>query len=194
MIEVKDRIDVKEAQTDLRILFRRTRLLISFCLLTFCLCISPAHAQEDQTNLAPPPLKQLSKSEKDQLDAQTNVKDRTKLALELMTVRLKKAEDLGANEGFDEMFTELGGFHALMDNTLTFLIKGNPNDGKVLNNIKRFEIGLRTFMPRLERIRRESPMKYETYVRNLMKYLRDARTKAVEPFFGTTVVPDGGSY
>ncbi len=194
MTEPKGRTELNEAKTGLRLLFRSTMLLASFCLLILSFGVVSAQAQDDPPGLAPPPLKQISKSEKDQLAAETNIKDHTKLALELMALRLKKAEELSAGEVFDDMFTELGGFHAIMDNTLAFLIKGNTNNGKVLNNIKRFEIGLRAFMPRLETLRRESPTKYETYVRNLIKYLRDARSKAIEPFFGTSVVPDGGSY
>lgn len=194
MTEVKGRTEMSKASIYLRLLLRRRALLISFCLFTLSFGAASVNAQDDPPDLAPPPLKRISKAEKDQLDAETNIKDHTKLALELMAVRLEKAEELSAGEGFDDMFTELGGFHALMDNTLAFLIKGNTNNGKVLNNIKRFEIGLRAFMPRLETLRRESPIKYETYVRNLIRYLRDARTKAIEPFFGTSVVPDGGNY
>lgn len=194
MTEVKRRTEMNKATTAFRLMFRRKALLVPFCLFMLSFGAASVNAQDDPPDLAPPPLKQISKSEKEQLNAETNIKDHTKLALELMAVRLKKAEELSAGEGFDEMFTELGGFHAIMDNTLAFLIKGNTNNGKVLNNIKRFEIGLRAFMPRLEILRRESPTKYETYVRNLIKYLRDARSKAIEPFFGTSVVPDGGSY
>jgi hypothetical protein len=50
-------------------------------------------------------------------------------------------------------------------------------------------MGLRQFRPRLELIRRDIPVKYEAYVRNLIIYLREARAKAVEPFFSDTIVP-----
>ncbi len=189
----KGRVRMHDENADGRKPSRPIYILICFYLLTFCFGLSSVYAQEDTSQLAPPPLKQISKEEKEQLDAETDIKDRTKLALELMSARLKKAEELSAGEGFDDMFTELGGFHALMDNTLAFLTRSDQNNGKILNNFKRFEIGLRMFTPRLEVIRRESPVKYETYVRNLIKYLRDTRTKAVEPFFGTSVVPDGGN-
>ncbi|MEK7855704.1 MAG: hypothetical protein AAB288_06415, partial [Acidobacteriota bacterium] len=61
--------------------------------------------------------------------------------------------------------------------------------GKVLNNFKRLEIGLRQFRPRLELIRRGIPSEYEPYLRSLIQYVRDARAKAVEPLFGDSVVP-----
>jgi hypothetical protein len=107
-----------------------------------------------------------------------------------MEARLVKAEGFSATEDYPEMFTQLGGFHALVDNTINFLNANNNNSGKVLNNFKRIELSLRKYITRLELIRRDLPIKYELYVRKLVKYIRDARTKAVEPLFDDTVVPD----
>ena len=143
----------------------------------------------DDQDIAPPPLRTVSKDERSQLEPLTDVKKRTKLALELMAVHLKQAETLHSQEQFDEMFKQLGGFHGLMDNTLAFLDGSDKNNGKVLNNYKRFEIGIREYRPRLELIRRDLPQRYEFYVRNLIKYLRDARARAVEPLFSDTVIP-----
>ena len=141
-------------------------------------------------DLAPPPLKILSQNEKTRLAAETEVKRRTRLALELMDARMKQAEMFDAAENFDGMFIELGGFHALMDNMLEFLNKSDKDSGRVLNNFKRFEIGLRGFTPRLELIRHELPIRYERYVRNLIRNLRAARARAIEPLFDDTVVPE----
>ncbi len=79
--------------------------------------------------------------------------------------------------------------HGLLDNTLDFLGKQDSNKGKVLDNYKRLEIGLRGFAPRLETIRRDLPLRYEDYVHKLLKYVRDSRSRAVEPMFGSSVVP-----
>jgi hypothetical protein len=75
-----------------------------------------------------------------------------------------------------------------MDNTLDFLNKSDKDSGRVLDNFKRFEIGLRGFTPRLELIRRDLPIRYEFYVRNLIKNLRAARARAIEPLFDTDAV------
>ena len=164
-----------------------------YFLLSLCFCLSEASAQEPDTReIAPPPLKLLSKAEKAQLESQPDVKKRTKLALEFMEVRVRNSEELHAREEFGEMFTQLGGFHALMDNTLDFLNRRGGNSEKILYNFKKLEIGLRQFMRRLELIRRDLPLKYDFYLRNLLKYIRDARTRAVEPFFSDTVVPNKG--
>jgi len=87
------------------------------------------------------------------------------------------------------MFRGVGGFHGLMDDALAFLNKRDNGGGKVLDNFKRMEISLRGMAPRLEVIRRELPMRYDTYVRKLMGYVRAARTKATETLFDDTVVP-----
>lgn len=150
-----------------------------------------AQAQTDDfREIAPPPLKILSKDEKRQLETVTDVKKKTVLALELMDLRLKKVEELDDQDEFEKMYEELGGFHALMDYTLNFLYRTNAGTGKRLANFKRYEIGLRNFPPRLEVIRRELPIKYEAYLRELLKIIRETRAKAVEPFFSDSVIPN----
>ncbi|HVQ55455.1 MAG TPA: hypothetical protein VMS29_01755 [Pyrinomonadaceae bacterium] len=148
-----------------------------------------AAAQVEGDDPAPPPLKFVTKADLARLEAATDVKKRTQTALDLMSERLKTAESFGAQEQLDEMYKELGGFHGIMDNTLAFLDRSDQNRGKVLNNYKKFEMGLRQFRPRLELIRRDIPVRYEAYVRNLIVYLREARAKAVEPLFSDSVVP-----
>lgn len=168
----------------------RFGLQFSLVVVSLALFVSAAAAQDGDDfdpDAAPPPPKILSKEERSQLTAQTNLKNRTKLALDLMSARLTKAEALNTQGNFSEMYTELGGFHALMDDTLDFLVKNS--NGRSLDAFKRLEITLRQFAPRLGVIRRELPTEYDPYVRSLIRYLRDARSKAVEPMFGSTVMP-----
>ena len=170
-------------------------LYFGFLILAFAFCFStPAFAQEIETDdIAPPPLKILSKSEKKQLEDVSDIKKRTILALQLMELKLKKIEELDNQNEFAKMYEELGGFHALMDYTLDFLYRNNSGNTKNLSNFKRYEMGLRAFPPRIEIIRRELPVKYESYLRELLKFIRETRSKAVEPFFGNTVVPNANS-
>jgi hypothetical protein len=163
--------------------------LIFTCSFIFFHSASIFAQDPDISEIAPPPLKVLSKTEKKQLDEQTDIKKRTILALELMEARLKRIEELDNQNEFVKMYEELGGFHALMDYTLVFLYRNNASR-KNLSNLKRYEMGLRTFPPRLEVIRRELPIKYESYMREVIKMIRDARSKAIEPFYGNTVVPN----
>lgn len=161
-----------------------------FSLLICCLCLNASAQQEEPPEgSAPPPLSIMSKQEKSSLDAETDISERTKLSLILMEARLKNAEDFSAKSSFAEMSDELGCFNALMQNTLSFLNRNDTGRGKVLNNFKRLEISLRGFAPRIELIRRDLPLKYEFYVRMLLKKVREARSKAIEPMFSDSVVP-----
>jgi hypothetical protein len=174
------------------VVFRSLRYGGKLLLFVFALFVMSTSVRSQDVvadEIAPPPLKILSENEKSRLAAETEVKRRTKLALELLDLRLKKAEALDAAENYDGMFVELGGFHGLMDYTLDFLNKSDKDSGRVLNNFKRFEIGLRGFTPRLEIIRRDLPIRYELYLRNLIKNLRAARARAIEPLFDDVVIP-----
>lgn len=176
----------------LDLLSRYTCVFFLFLLLSSLHSPLSTFAQDDQVEIAPPPLKIISKDERARLDARSaDLKDRTKLSLELMDLRLDAAEKNAEGRFFDAMFTDLGGFHALMDESLEFLNRRDTGkNDKVLDNFKRLEIGLRSFSPRIETLRRELPLRYDDYVRKLMKFVRDARTRATEPMFGDSVVPN----
>lgn len=169
-----------------------SRSAIRFISVVFLLCLTAAAAQTaaaqdtDKVGSALPPLKFMSDGERKQLDAESDIKDRTQLALDLMDKRLTNAETKFGEADFEQMYAELGSFNALMDDTLRFLDIQfrRARKGKVLDNYKRFEIGLRRLAPRIQLLRRELPVKYDPYVKDLVRYVRDAREKAVEPFFG----------
>jgi hypothetical protein len=97
---------------------------------------------------------------------------------------VKIAEQYLPQERLEMVFRELGGFHALVDDALSYLASSDSDKKKVLDNFKRFELGLRTFTLRLELIRREMPPQREYYLRLLLREMREARAKAVEPLFG----------
>ena len=168
---------------------RHLRVFLYFSLLTFNFSLITAFAQDEQGEIAPPPLKIISKDERTLLAAKLDIKDRTKLSLELMSLHLGAAEKQNSSQDFDGMFRDLGAFQALMDDSLDFLRKRDTGSGKVLDNFKRLELGLRGFSPRIETIRRELPQRYDVYVRKLMGYVREARTQATEPLFDDTVLP-----
>lgn len=161
-----------------------------FLLFNFLLLSSNTFAQEIPMDVEPPPLRVISKEEITKLEAQKDVKGYTKLVVVLMEARLKKAETFSTESQYQEMFGELGAFHSLVDKGLIFLNNHDTDSGKVLNNFKRLELSLRTFLPRLELIRRELPFRYEFYTRKLIIYVRNARTRAIEPFYDDSVVPN----
>ncbi len=160
-------------------------LMISFSLFFLQICV---FGQDDTEILAPPPLTLISKAEMTKLDDANGTKERTKTALALMDTRLATAESLLEKNDFNGIFKELGAFQGLLDNQLDYLIRRDNDSGRILDNFKRLEIGLRRFTSRVESLRREMPYRYEPFVRSVGKYLRDARSKALEPLFSDTVV------
>lgn len=142
--------------------------------------------------VVPPPLNVISKQERSDLDAETKMKDRTKLALEFMDIRLKRSEEAASKEEYQVSLDELGRFQALIRDTFRFLKKNESEKGS-FKNFKKFEMTLRDFIPRLELLRRELPFKYGYHVRRMIIFVADARMNALEPFFDDTVIPEGGS-
>lgn len=160
------------------------------CFLVFSSSFSLYAQQEDLSDIAPPPAKALSKGEKELLESLTDTKRLTKAAIELMETRMKNAEEADSKDNFSVMFLELGGFHAVMDYTLDFLLESHKSGKKTFSDFKRYEQGLRGMAPRLELIRRDLPIRYEYYVRILIKEIRENRAKAIDPMFGHTVLPE----
>lgn len=156
-------------------------------------CVFPIVAQTDEDffpEFRPTPKIEISEDEKKALEAEKDIKKFTGLVIDLMETRLKKAEDLTTRESFREMLEELGGFHALMNLAIESLTKKNVRRGKMLDNLKRFEMALRAFTPRIELIRRESPERFDAYIFKLLRSLRATRARAIESFYTDTVVPN----
>src|SRR4051794_3999248 len=148
---------------------------------------SDVRAQGDEITF-PPPVRVASKAEREKLATAKSIKDRTRIALELMEIRLAAAEKSVAATDFDGLYRELGCFEGILDDQLDYMIRTDNDSGRALDNFKRLEIGLRTFTPRIESIRRELPLRYEPYVRSVGRSIRDARSKALEPLFSDTVI------
>jgi hypothetical protein len=173
---------------------RRANFFFKFTLFLFFTAgfVLSASAQQQNVikDMVPPPLPIISKGESERLASEADMKKRVQLALELMEIRLKKAEALSSEKKYRESLDELGGFQAIMNDALRYLQRNDNRSKKVLNNFKRFEINLRSFVPRLELVRRLMPEKFAYHVVQLMKSVRKARSNAVEPLFDNTVVSD----
>ena len=167
--------------------YRQNAFCCGFAL-SVILFVGFAASAQEPGDIAPPPIKMLSKSEKADLSTKLEPKARTAFALELMNKRLASAEKFRTDENYSLMYAELGGFHALMDDTINFLLKANSREGKQLNSLKKFEIGLRSFTTRLEIVRRDLPSNFDPYLKTLLKNIDEAREKAMAPFFSDTVI------
>ncbi len=153
----------------------------------------PVAAQEDDVlpeGVVPPPLSSLSEDEAEKLVAEKSMKDRTKLALEFMDNRLVQSEGFSEKKEFGKSIDQLGYFNALIVDTYRYLVN-NEDKKNSLKSFKRFELGLRDFLPRLELVRRALPYSHSYHVFKLISLVRETRRKAIEPFFSDTVLPEG---
>ena len=164
-------------------------LLSALTLFGSCLAPLTSYAQDDPDPI-PPPSQVISREERERLDSRSGAKDRTKLALELLNSHLAASEQMRGSENFEGAYRELGTVHGLLDNAINYLIDANRRGYKVLDEFKRMDIGLRALLPRIESLRRDLPLIYDAYVRALLQHVRDARAKAVEPFFDDSIVTD----
>ena len=147
--------------------------------------ISAQKAEDIPKGVVPPPLSILSKTEKKQLRAVFKTKKRVKLALAFMNARLARSKEYAQEKRYGKSLVQLGRFSAILRNTFKFL---HSRKKVSRGNFKRLEIALRTFMPKLELVRRKMPFKYGYHVSQLMKTVRNARGIAIKPIFGNTVL------
>lgn len=146
-------------------------------------------AQTKVQDIVPPPLTILSEVDQKQLAAETDVKDRTQLTVELMQARIERSEALCDQKLYRESLAELGNFQALITDSLDYLWRKGRTNRKVQYNYKRLDINLRQLLPRLELLRRKMPYRYGYHVKNLMQYVSKSREKATDSLFANTVLP-----
>jgi hypothetical protein len=145
---------------------------------------STARAQDEEIPIeAAPPPKILLRSDAERLRAESAPKDRARVALEILSERLRKAESFAAAGDNEAMLTELGSFAAVIDTALKDLLRYDERGNQPLSSLKRFDLGLRALFPRLEVLRRSVPYTHEYYLKYLMKQVQNAREKAMRPLF-----------
>ena len=162
-----------------------------FCLTSFVIgqeTLSPE--QQDDNELAPPPVISLSSEEKSQLSGESDIKRRTQLCLLLADARLRTAEEATARLDYQSALTALGSYQAIIENHIKFLEKNNFNAGKARDNFRRMDITLRSYTPRIETIRRTTPFEFAVHLKSFLNFTRDARTRALDSFFSDTVLTE----
>ncbi len=169
-------------------------LASAFLLFTFTVLISaPVSAQENEDKIpfdvVPPPLNIITDDEVDLLKAELKMKDRTKLSLHLMDIHLTRSEELLGQRDYQSSLNETGRFQAILKDVLNFL-KINKDSKGSLKNFKKLEMSLRDYLPRLEILRREMPFKYGYHIKEMMFFVRESRTQALNPLFDDTVLPE----
>ena len=177
----------------------RRRIVLGCCLLAVAAAfgVPEARGQDGPTPLisAPaPPMKFVSRGERTQLSATRDAKARTRATIELAETRLARAEQLTAEQKYNAASGELGVYQGLIEDALDYLDDITKNDNKLRDTYKRLELALRTHCMRLEAIRRVTPSEYAVHIKAICECARNARTEALNSFYGDTVVPTQSSH
>ncbi|HEY0407713.1 MAG TPA: hypothetical protein VGC89_18405 [Pyrinomonadaceae bacterium] len=169
----------------------RTQMAVNLCsLLTLTIglaCAAQAQVVNPFTS-APPPMKMVSHDERAQLSSARDVKSRTRASLDLAEMRLRRAEELTTALSYDAASSELGCYQGIVEDAMNYLDSLKVDKGKMRDLFKRVELALRAHGTRIEAIRRVTPTEYSINIKPIADYTRNARTEALNAFYGDTVV------
>lgn len=176
----------REAQR--RILISAHVLLMAF---VFIPSVCAQDAQPSPTPLmAPPPFKMIVKEERMQIEQTKDASKRLKLTMEFAAAHLTVAEQHTAQENFEAAQTEVGMYHALIENVREFMSTFRRDSNKTRDLYKKLELALRSHGPRLTAMRRVTPLEYAVWIKQVEDYAREGRTEALNSFYGHTVVSE----
>ncbi len=137
---------------------------------------------------APPPMRFVSPEERSHLTAARDPKSRIRTTLDLAGDRLTRTEEFTSQKKFAQASEELGGYLGLVDNVRAFIGGMNRDKGSTRDLYRHLEIALRAHIPRLAVIRRTTPAEYAGNLKAAEEYVRDARSEALDSFYGHSVL------
>jgi hypothetical protein len=137
---------------------------------------------------APPPMRCVSAAERSELNAARDPKSRIRTTIDLASIRLTRSEEFTSQKNFDLASEELGGYLGLIDNVRVFVGGMNRDKGSTRDLYRHLEIALRAHIPRLAVMRRSTPAGYAGNLKDAEEYLRDARSEALDSFYGQSVL------
>jgi hypothetical protein len=148
-------------------------------------------AQDEDFRLSAPvpaPLRFIATEQRAQLNSIADPKQHAQLSLQLAEARLTQAESLTTQQDFIAAAIELGNYQGLIHESIILLQAIPAKGNKARDLFKRLEIVLRTHCPRLETIRRSTPMTYAANIKDVIHFAEDARDTSLNCFFGETVL------
>ena len=136
--------------------------------------------QEPQrtTDVAPPPMKTISRVERSQLDEADDPKARVKITLALAETHLANAEARTSQNEFAGAAAAIGRYGALIEDVFAFLKTLKTDSNKTRDLYKRVELALRAHGPRLTAMRRSTPAEYSVWIKEIEDFARNGRTEA----------------
>ena len=176
------------------------RIVISAQLLLVAFVFLPSvYAQDSQPSplpsptplTAPPPFKMIVKDERVQIEGATREPSRRlKLTIEFAAAHLTVAEQHTAQGNFEAAQTEVGMYHALIENVREYMTTFKRDSGKTRDLYKKLELALRAHGPRLTAMRRITPLEFAVWIKKVEDYAREGRTEALNSFYGHTVISE----
>ena len=110
--------------------------------------------------------------------------------LELAEAHLAKAETKTSQDDYAGASAELGRYWMLIEGVLDYLNPMSHDSNKTRDLYKRLELTLRAQGPRLALMRRNTPLEYAVWIKEIEEFARNGRTEALNSFYGQTVVRD----
>lgn len=143
-----------------------------------------------QEQIAPPPLKIITRQERSQLNESKDAKARLKTTIELAESHLANAENCTSQREYDNAAAEAGMYWALVEDAFSYMKTIDRDNNKRRDLYKRLELALRAHGPRLSTIRRSTPVEYSVWIKEIEDFARQGRTEALNSFYGNTVIHD----
>ena len=137
---------------------------------------------------APPPLKTIPKTERLQIEGNSDPKQRIRQTIEFASLHLGAAEKHTSQSNYEAASQEVGTYHVMIENALTFLATLKRDSNKTRDVYKRLELALRADIPRLTSMRRSTPIEFAVWIKKVEDFAREGRTEALNSFYGHTVV------
>lgn len=141
--------------------------------------------------IAPPPLKTISRFDRAQINEADDSKSRVKTTIKLAEVQLTAAEEKTSQHDYEAAAVAMGMYWGLIDDAFVFMKTLKADSNKARDLYKRIELSLRAHGPRLATIRRSTPAEYSVWIKEIEEFARSGRTEALNSFYGHTVVHDG---
>jgi hypothetical protein len=152
------------------------------------LVVAPKLVAQTEELPVPAPAKTIASEERTILEAISKPKERSKKAVELAENRLKRAEEFHGKQDYAAGIEQLGRYQGLLTHTMAFL---KPFAAQRLREpFRNIEVALRGHIPRIEGMRRQTPVEYAVHIRGIGEYVRSIRAEALNAFFDDTVIPD----
>jgi len=143
---------------------------------------------------APPPMRFVSRFERDQLAAARDPKSRVRTTIDLAADHLTRAEYLTSEKKFAHASEELGGYLGLIDDAVGFIGDLARDKGSTRDLYRHLDIALRAHIPRIAVMRRSTPVEYASNLKAVEEYARKTRADVLESFYGHTVLRGDPDY